>query len=77
MGQSGPLASAFPASSGLFPTQLLVQGGLETLLYDSNCNHAAVGGGGTECGSTNVCCSITRPMTIPPQADGHCVAQLA
>ena len=35
-----------------------------------------MGGGGTQCGVTFVCCVITKPTTVPPEADGTCVGKL-
>jgi len=43
----------------------------------ATCNHAGAGGGGTQCGTTNVCCVIQRPTTIQPESDGHCIGQIA
>jgi hypothetical protein len=43
--------------------------------YGNDCNHSAAGGGGTQCGVTNVCCVITKPTSVTPGADGRCVAR--
>lgn len=41
-------------------------------IFSGQCNHAAVAGGGKECGNTFVCCVITKPTPIPVGTDGFC-----
>ncbi len=43
--------------------------------FYGNCNHAGVGGGGTQCGTTNVCCVIQKPTAIAPDSNGHCLGE--
>jgi hypothetical protein len=37
------------------------------------CNHSAAGGGGRECGPTQICCVVWNPVQIQPDAQNSCV----